>query len=348
MWRITLRDLQFRRRRFAIATAAVALVFAINLLLVGIDASFRNEVVRTVRMMDADHWVVPAGVAGPFTASTPLSAADVASVVSAPGVERADPVVLLHYATSEQPPRDLNIIGFTEGGMGSPQVVAGRKPTRRWEAVVDRSLGAGLGDRVPVGHQQVKIVGLVEKVTYFAGTPAVFLRIQDARTLAFAGAPLTTAVLVEGDRPLLPRNLLAMGDTDVEADLRRPLAKASETVSMLAVLLRIVAAAIVGSIVYLSAMERTRDFAVLKATGAASRQLFVSVVVQALILTGLAAVVSVVVQALIAPSVPLVVEVPPAAFLELALVAGVVSALGSLAGLRRAVGADPVLAFSPG
>lgn len=348
MWRITLRDLQFRRRRFAIATAAVALVFAINLLLAGIDASFRNEVVRTVRSMGADLWVVPAGVAGPFTASTPMSSADVDAVASAPAVQRASPVALLHYATAERPPRDVNLIGFTPGGLGSPTVVAGRTPSRPWEVVADRRLGAAVGESLPLGHQQVRVVGLVENVTYFAGTPAVYLLIDDARSLGFAGAPLSTAVLVRGNRPVLPSNLQVMNEREVVADLRRPLAKASETVAMLAVLLRLVAVGIVGSIVYLSALERTRDFAVLKATGAASRQLLVSVILQALILTALAALVSVGVQALIAPSVPLVVEVPRAAFVELAVVAGVVSLLGSLAGLRRAVGVDPVLAFTSG
>ena len=40
---------------------------------------------------------------------------------------------------------------------------------------------------------------------------------------------------------------------------------------MIAVLLWIVAALIVGSVIYLSALERTRDFAVFKAVGVSTR-----------------------------------------------------------------------------
>jgi putative ABC transport system permease protein len=38
MWLVSLRDLQWRRRRFLIAVAATALVFAMSLLMAGADA----------------------------------------------------------------------------------------------------------------------------------------------------------------------------------------------------------------------------------------------------------------------------------------------------------------------
>ena len=59
------------------------------------------------------------------------------------------------------------------------------------------------------------------------------------------------------------------------SDLRRPLKKATSTISFLRVLLWIIAAGIIGSVLYLQAIERTRDFAVFKATGVSSRTLLV-------------------------------------------------------------------------
>jgi putative ABC transport system permease protein len=47
-WLISLRDLQWRRRRFGIAVVANALVLALGLLLSGVSASFDNEIERTV------------------------------------------------------------------------------------------------------------------------------------------------------------------------------------------------------------------------------------------------------------------------------------------------------------
>jgi putative ABC transport system permease protein len=54
MWLVCFRDLSWRRRRFAIAVVATAMVFAVTLLTSGIKAHFHNEVVRTVRGIGAD------------------------------------------------------------------------------------------------------------------------------------------------------------------------------------------------------------------------------------------------------------------------------------------------------
>ena len=48
MLTITLRDLQWRARRFALGVVATALVFTTTLLLVGVHASFTDETASTV------------------------------------------------------------------------------------------------------------------------------------------------------------------------------------------------------------------------------------------------------------------------------------------------------------
>ena len=48
MWAITLRDLQFRRRQFAIAVFGAGLAFALTLVLTGMSSGFRHEARETV------------------------------------------------------------------------------------------------------------------------------------------------------------------------------------------------------------------------------------------------------------------------------------------------------------
>jgi putative ABC transport system permease protein len=98
-----------------------------------------------------------------------------------------------------------------------------------------------------------------------------------------------------------------------------------------------VAAGIIGSIVYLSALERRREFAVLKATGAANRSLLVGLALQAVLLSASAAVLAAGLARLLAPGFPFTVEIPPMAFPRLLGVAVLVGLAGA-AGLRRAVG----------
>src|SRR3954466_2960596 len=91
-WLISLRDLQWRRRRFAIAVVATALVFAVGLLISGVRASFDHEIRRTDDSFGADTWLLKGGSLGPFTAPRPMPEDVTAGVRRLPGVRRADPV----------------------------------------------------------------------------------------------------------------------------------------------------------------------------------------------------------------------------------------------------------------
>ena len=107
-WLISVRDLQWRRRRFAIAVVATALIFALSLLLSGVRASFDNEIHRTVRSFGADAWLMKAGSIGPFTAPRPLPASRTLVVRKLPGVRRADPVIMLGATTTTPRKRSLH------------------------------------------------------------------------------------------------------------------------------------------------------------------------------------------------------------------------------------------------
>jgi putative ABC transport system permease protein len=110
-------------------------------------------------------------------------------------------------------------------------------------------------------------------------------------------------------------------------------------------LLWAVAAGIIAAVVYLSALERTSDFAVLKAIGVSTRDLALGLVVQAVILAALAAALSVGIELAMAPASAIPVEVSLLTYLTLPLVAVAVGVLASAIALRRAVKIDPALAF---
>jgi putative ABC transport system permease protein len=141
MWRVALRDLQWRRRRFVIAVLATSLVFGMTLLMTGADASLHNEGRRIVSALGADAWLVADGASGPFTSSTPIPAADTDRVAATSGVVRADPLVVLHSTLRRPSVRDVNVIGARPGGLGMPPTVEGRAVAGSGEAVADTALG---------------------------------------------------------------------------------------------------------------------------------------------------------------------------------------------------------------
>ena len=345
-WLIGLRDLQWGRRRFAIGVVATALVFALGLLMSGVSASFDNEVDRTVKSFGADSWLVRDKSFGPFTGPATIPAARAAAVRDLPGVRRADPVAVLR-ATTETPKRaNVNLIGVEPGGVGSPTGWRARVLARGGAAIADESLGLGVGDRLDLNGASFRVAAVTTGMTYFAGIPTVTVSLRDAQALGLGGRPLATAIVTDGRPPAVPRGLAMLDNHDVEVDLGRPVAQAKQTIALIKLLLWTVAAGIIGAVVYLSVLERVRDLAAMKAIGVATRHLVGGLVLQAALLSLLAALVAVGLEALIAPAVAMSVEIPTLTFLTLPLVAVLVGIAASLIGLRRAVAVDPALAFA--
>ncbi|MDE3087154.1 MAG: ABC transporter permease, partial [Acidobacteriota bacterium] len=97
---------------------------------------------------------------------------------------------------------------------------------------------------------------------------------------------------------------------------------------------------------YVSALERTRDFAVLKALGSSSVSLFFGLAVQAVVVSLVAAVVAAAIAHFMTGIFAQPVVTPVSAYVVLPVSALVVGLLSSLVALRRAVSVDPAAAFA--
>jgi putative ABC transport system permease protein len=128
--------------------------------------------------------------------------------------------------------------------------------------------------------------------------------------------------------------------------LLRPLRGAESSINYTRLLLWLVAAVIVGAVMYMSALERVRDFAVLKAVGATTRTLVVSLAAEAVLACLIAAALAIGFAELLLPIFPLPITYTIGAFAVLPVIAVVVGVLASLAGVRRAVRTDPAMAFA--
>ena len=343
--RAAFRDLQWRRRRVLIAVAGTSLVFAITLLLTGLSNGFEVEARRLVNDLDADTWAVQKGAAGPFLGQVPFPTSMLEEVLALHGVRRAEPMVFGRKNVGGDAPKEVNVFGATGRGLLTPALDAGRHPRARGEIVVSSRLGYRVGEAIVLSGKRFEVVGRVNAWTAVAGVPNVMVPLEDAQEVVFAGMPIVSAIAVYGDPQTTPDGIEFIDNAGAKDDLLRPLGNGTSAIKMVAFLLWIVAAAIVGSVIYVSTLERARDFAVRKATGTASLSIVGDLACQAVVLSIAAAAVGVVVATLIAPEFPLPVVVPSAAYLLLPGAAVLVGIVASGFGLRRAVTIDPALAF---
>ncbi|CAM2745403.1 ABC transporter permease [Mycobacterium intermedium] len=341
-----LRDMQWRKRRLAITIVSTGLIFGMTLVLTGLANGFRVEARNTVDSMGVDLFVVKTGAAGPFLGSIPFPDTDLARVQADPGVAAAAPLACLGTLMKDgSGTRNVTAFGAPERGPGMPQVSEGRVPSAPDEVAASSTVGRKIGDKIEVGTHTLRIVGIVPNSTAMAKIPNIFLTTKGLQQLGYNGQPLITSIGIKGSPQHLPEGYQGYSRSAAVDELVRPLNVAVNSIKIVAVLLWIVAVLIVGSVVYLSALERLRDFAVFKAIGATTRSILGGLALQALVVSLLAAVVGVALAQVLAPLFPMIVAVPAGAYLALPVVATVIGLLASLAGLRRVVAVDPALAF---
>ena len=197
-----------------------------------------------------------------------------------------------------------------------------------------------------MGGRPFRVVGTVKGITYLGGIAAGFVSVTDAQQLLLRGAPLATAIVTRGTPSgAPPAGYAVLSNAAVHSDLMRPVGVAAGTIGFLNILLWIIAAGIIAAILYMSALERMKEFAVIKAMGAANPFVIMGLGSQAIVLALGAALVAFVLARLLVPTFPMSVEIPFAAYIELLVVSVTVGLIGSLAALRRVLAVDPAAAF---
>lgn len=338
------RDLQFRRRRVAIAVLGTALVLSLSLVMTGISASFRNEVHGTLRSFGAEQWLRPSTANGVLIASGPFEVSS-APTAQQLGVQRADPVMFRNTSVGRGEKDRIAYFGVVRGGLGDPKPTRGARLANDGDVVLDTKLERKVGDSITIGGKAFTVVGLVHNRSILAGVPVAFMSITDGQKLAFGGRPLANTVAIRGTPTTVPKGWAMDNERDVETEMLQPLKEAIKTIDLVRGLLWLVAALIVGSVMYLQSLERSRDFAVLKATGSSAASIGGSLALQAVFLMLVASVLGIGISVLLAPQFPMNVDIPPASFALLPVIAIAIGLVASITGLRRSLKIEPAFAF---
>jgi putative ABC transport system permease protein len=352
MLSITLQDLRFRARQFVIAVVGAGLVFAMTLLLAGMAAGFSVEVNQTVAGMGAQSWVLPAGSVGRIASLSPMASSAASTVGHSIGVTAASPVIVVPQAAqlAGQPARSVNLVGYRPGQpLGGPgEVITGSPLTASGQAVVDARLDLGIGRQFMISGHSFHVVGVVTDRTLLGGEPNAYVSLRDAQDVVFGGRSLIDAVLITGHPRTLPAGYADYSNAQIDRASLAQLASAVSSINNSRLFMWLIAAIIVAALVYVTALERTRDFAVLKAVGASTSLLFAGLAAQAVVVALAAAVIAAVLSNFMTGIFDQPVDIPTNAFVILPLSALIVGLIASLAALHRAASVDPAAAFAGG
>jgi putative ABC transport system permease protein len=347
MWGITFADLRYRYRQFLIAVIGAGVVLAMALLLSGLADGFAVEIDQTVAGVGADHWVLADNAQGRITAEATFPQSDLRAIAADPGVTRADPLVILpqQVARIGAVAANVNVFGVRLGGMGDPAPTVGKGLAGPGQIVASTASGAAVGSEIRVGATRFLVVGLVSGRTLVGGGPVLYMSVSAAQRLGLGGRPLLTAVVTRGTPSSVPSGLLDLNESQVERDTLGAMSGGVKSINNSKFFMWAVAAIIMAALLYVSALQRSRDFAVLKALGSSSLNLFGSLAVQAVVVTFVAAAFAMVISNFMGGLFGQPVDIPPSAFATMPLIAVVVGLVSSLIALRRVTRADPAAAF---
>jgi len=344
---ITFADLRYRYRQFLIAVLGAGVVLAMAILLAGLAQGFTSEIHATVGAVGADRWVMNEKATGRLTAVATFDEQDVAQLAATPGVHDANGLVFLPSEVLHNGTRlvTANVMGVGPGALGQPGAARGSSLTGDGQIVLDSRAHVSVGSQVQLGSTTFRVVGTVHDRTLAAGIPMAYVTLADAQNALLGGQHVVTVVATRGVPQTVPPGLQALTVHQVDTSTLKTMASGVQSIKNSRSLMWVIAAIIVAALVYVSALQRVRDFAVLKALGASSRGLFASLSLEAVAVTVLAGGLGLALSTVMTGVFQQPVTVPASAYWSLPIVAIAVGVVASLVALRRATGADPVAAF---
>lgn len=332
---LILRDLQYRRWRVGLTIVLMAIVMTLLFLMSGLVEQFNSEpYIATERAGGELNWVVADGTGGPFTSPKPVDAFNFDAV-------DGEPILV---AQSSLDGLRVSVIGRAFDDMSEPPVIEGRYPEREGEILVDATTAMAVGEQTNLGGLPGTVVGITQDATVLAGVPLVFVSLEFSQEVAVGGRNMILAKLTD-ETPAPPQGLKLMTPAMIGDDALLPLDGAIASVTLVQSLLWLITVIIIAAIIYITALERTRDFAVLKAVGGRTSNLGLSLLVQGVLMTLIAVGLAGFLQSLIAPSFPMTVRVPSTAWITIAVGAAVAAIAAGAAGVLRVKATSPAEAF---
>ena len=364
--RLALRELRRQPGRFG-AAAVILLLIAVLLMFLGglVDGLIRNST-GAVRAQRADLIVFSADAQQSFVRSK-ITAETRAVVESTSDVREVGGigVIQLGARLPGRGPRDLAdiaLFGYELAPAGVPD-----QPPADGEVYADetlRSFGAEKGMTIELGpfRSPVRIIGFVSDSNYLGqsslwGSPATWRTVtRDNRSTEVLADDAFQSLLVRTDASrATARAIDANTDGATETLTRRAATNAipgvkeqRSTFNQIIGITVAIAAVVVALFFALLTVERASLYGVLKAIGAGSGTLFAGVLVQAVVLTILAAgggaILSVLLDALLQPgSIPFAISVSRIMSSTVSLLAA--AAVGCVFSLRRVLRVDPARAI---
>lgn len=371
------RDIRHNLGRFLMTCLGLGLLLAIVLSMLGIYRGLIAEALTLARSPGVDLWVVETNTRGPFAEASRLPGDTREAVARVAGVTAAGALTFQSVETETAAGKlRVYVIGSEPGRPGGPAHLIDGRPIvqSRYEAVVDRSTGLTVGERIRLGRREFTVVGVTAGQVSSGGDPVVFITLRDSQKLQFELAPpaarrelargggeassdIVNAIVarVSPDVPVASvadgvrrwKHLAVLTQEEQETVLSRSvIERARRQIGLFTTLLLIVSTVIIALIIHTLTIDKTREIATLKLIGAPDRTIVGLILQQALAMGAIGFASGLSLLLVLKDSFPRRVVVDPPDVIALATVVVVICLVASTLGVRLALKVDPATALA--
>lgn len=292
------KNLLVQKSRFALAITGISSAVTLVLLLMGLYDGWRAHMSAYLDHVQTDVWIGQKGAFDLFQTLSLLPAEGEDLIRDTDGVKKVSPFVgrLLTVEVRGQR-RHSFIVGVADADSGPVAIVAGSMAARDGEIVIDevfaRKERLTVGDSVTIKDSAFRIVGIASGGNCFLYQYAFVTLAQAKRLFSMDGlvnyflvqlAPevsLAEAVThIEETSPLVsafPKAQFTSNNLSITGDNFLPILRVLEMIGI------VVGTIVIGLTVSTLTVERSAEYGVLKAIGAANRILYWTAVQQALV-----------------------------------------------------------------
>jgi putative ABC transport system permease protein len=365
---VSLRTLFQEKLRFAMGAGGVALAVMLILVLEGMFAGVQRQITAYLDMTGADLIVAQKDSRNFLGARSTVPVLDIGPVERTTGVAKVVPGIVKYAVLDLHQRKEFSLmIGFDRARGGGPWEM--REGTALiadgdaiFDAVVAKRHGISVGDSVKILGKELRVAGLSGGTSSWM-TGTFFVTFDTAsELLAARGNPSFLLVKVEsGTNPVrvaraieAKTGLTATERSVVNAnDLALYSRILSGPLQAMIVVAFLIGVALVGLTIYTATVERTKEFAALKAIGMRNGRLYLMVLEQALIssVVGFVAGVGLAfgAQRLLGEYAPqFLVAIDPLSVARILAIAILMGAFSALVPARAIAAIDPMAAFRRG
>jgi putative ABC transport system permease protein len=367
MIHLAFRNLFQNKIQLVISVGGVSLAL---LLILSLDAIFSGVEKRVTAYIDnsaADIWVSQEDVFNMHMASSTLPDSVARKVKTVEGVASVSPIMYLANNIVAGDERNFAyIIGLPENSkIGSPwKVSAGRDLPGEGEVVMDRAVagnsGISVGDEVDILGEEFVVIGLSEETSSLTNSIA-FISSKDFETMRRSSGTFSFLLVKvdNGKSPEVVANRIEQKVKDVTAQTRIQFASqerkvikdmSTDVIAIMNLIGFLIGLAVMALTVYTSTLSRRREYGMLKALGAHSKDLYLTVLAQAIISVILGFFFGLAITVLLTWALPftpvnLTLEISLPSLFKVASFSLIIAAISAIIPIRQIAGLDPAMVF---